>query len=67
MTRNQKGELAMNTKERTEICKQYFDKLLYTKEPKELSQTGNKETNEAEVEELTIEDVKKKGNGNFKK
>jgi len=28
--RNKKGEMAMNTKEITEIWKQYFDKLLNT-------------------------------------
>ena len=26
MIRNKKGKLAMNTKERAEICKEYFDK-----------------------------------------
>jgi len=30
--RNKKGELAMNTKERAEIRKEYFDKLLNTEE-----------------------------------
>jgi len=49
-----------NTKEN--ILK-YFDKLLNTEE---LSQRGNRDINEVEVEELTIEDVKKKGNGNLK-
>jgi len=34
--RNKKGELAMNTKEKTEIWKEYFDKLLNTEEPREL-------------------------------
>jgi len=33
MIRNKQGELAMNTKERTEIWKEYFDKLLNTEEP----------------------------------
>ena len=47
----------MNNKERVEIWKEYFDKLLNT-EPKELIEIGNREINEAEVEELTIEDVK---------
>ena len=54
--RNKKGELAMNTKERAETWKEYFDKLLNTEEPKELIKIGNREINE--VEELTIEDVK---------
>jgi hypothetical protein len=36
MFRNKKGELAMNTKEKAEIWKEYFDKLLNTEEPKEL-------------------------------
>ena len=50
----------MNAKERAEIWKEYFDKLLNTEEPKESSKKGNKETGEVEVEaeELTIEDVK---------
>jgi hypothetical protein len=39
MIRNKKGELAMNTEEKAEIRKDYFDKLLNT-EQKEL----NKET-----------------------
>jgi hypothetical protein len=30
----------MNTKERAEIWKEYFDKLLYTGEPKELIKIG---------------------------
>jgi len=34
--RNEKEELAMNTKEKAEIWKEYFDKLLNTEEPKEL-------------------------------
>jgi len=33
--RNKKGELAMNTKERAEIWKEYFDKLINTEEPEE--------------------------------
>ena len=49
----------MNTKERAERWKLYFDKLLDTEEPKELIKIGNRETNEVEAEELTIEDVKK--------
>jgi hypothetical protein len=36
MIRNKKGELAMNKKERAEIWKEYFDKLLNTEETKEL-------------------------------
>jgi hypothetical protein len=47
----------MNTKEKAEIWKEYFDKLLNTEEPRELIKKGNKEI--SEVEELTIEDVKK--------
>jgi len=47
----------MNTKQRAEIWKEYFDKLLYTEEPKEWIKIGNREINECEVEELTIEDV----------
>jgi len=46
----------MNTKEREEIWKEYFDKLLNAEEPKELIKKGDREINE--VEELTIEDVK---------
>ena len=57
--RNKKGELAMNTKEKAEIWIEYFDKLLNTEEPRELIKKGNKEISEVEVEELTIEDVKK--------
>jgi len=51
----------MNTKEKAEIWKEYFDKLLNTKEPRELIKKGNKEISEVEVEveELTIEDVKR--------
>ena len=66
MTRYKKGELAMKTKETAEIWKEYFDKLLNTEEPKELIKTGQREINEVEVEELTIEDVKK-GNKKLKK
>jgi len=59
--RNKKGELAMNTKEKAEIWKEYFDKILNTEETRELIKKGNKEISEVEVEidELTIEDVKK--------
>jgi PHP family Zn ribbon phosphoesterase len=51
--------MAMNTKERAEIWNEYFEKLLNTEEPKELLKIGNREFNGADVEELTIEDVKK--------
>ena len=57
--RNKKGELAMNTKQKAEIWKDHFDKLLNTEEPRELIKKGNNEIGEVEVEELTIEDVKK--------
>jgi len=59
--RNGKGELAMNTNEKAEIWKEYFDKLLNTEEPRKLIKKGNKEISEfeVEVEELIIEDVKK--------
>ena len=59
MNRNKKGELGMTTKERAEIQKEYFDKLLYTEGPKELIKIGNREINELEVEELSREDIKK--------
>jgi hypothetical protein len=49
----------VNTKEKAEIWKEYFDKLLNTEEPRELIKKGHKEISEVEVEELTIEDVKK--------
>ena len=50
----------MNTKEKAEIWKEYFDKLLNKEEPRELIKRGNKEISivEVEAEELTIEDVK---------
>jgi hypothetical protein len=50
----------MNTKEKAEIRKKYFDKLLNTEEPWELINGGNKQISEfeAEVEELTA-DIKK--------
>jgi hypothetical protein len=51
-------ELIKNTKKKTEIWKEYIDKLPITEEPKELVKIGNREINEVEVE-LTIEDVKK--------
>ena len=47
----------MNTKERAEIWKEYFDKLLNAEEPKELIKVGNREINEVEAGELAIEDV----------
>jgi len=49
----------VNTKEKAEIWKEYFDKLLNTEEPRELIKKGNTETGIVEVEELTTEDVKK--------
>jgi len=51
----------MNTKEKAEIWKEYFDRLLNTEESRELIKKGNKEISkvEVEVEDLTIEDVKK--------
>ena len=49
----------MNTKERTEIWKKYFDKLLNTEEPVELIEIGERESDEVEVEEPAIEDIKK--------
>jgi len=51
----------MNTKEKAEIWKEYFGKLLNTEEPRELIKKGNKEISkvEVEVEELTIAEVKK--------
>ena len=66
MIRSKKGELAMNTKERAEIWKEYFDKLPNTEEQMELIEIGNRESNEVEGEEPIIEDVKK-GNEKFKK
>ena len=47
------------TKSRTgnEYWKEYFDKLLHTEEQMELIKIGNRDINECEVEELTIEDV----------
>jgi len=50
----------MNTKEKAEIWKEYFDKLVNTEEPRELIKKGNKEISEVEDEvEFTTEDVKK--------
>jgi len=46
----------MNTREKTEIWKEYFDKFPNTEEKLELIKIGNKEISEVEVEELTIED-----------
>jgi hypothetical protein len=59
--RNKKGELTMNTKEKAEIQKDYYDKLLNTEKPRELIKKGNKEIGKTEVEaeELTTKDVKK--------
>ena len=39
--------------------KEYFDKLLNIEGPTEVIKKGNKEISKDEVEELTIEDVKK--------
>jgi len=39
--RNKKGELVMNTKEKAEIRKEYFDKSLNAEEPRELIKKGN--------------------------
>jgi len=55
----------MNTTERTEIWREYFDKLLYTEESKEFIEIRDSEINEYEVEELIQEDVKK-GNEKLK-
>jgi hypothetical protein len=59
-TRN-KRELAMKTKEKAEIWKEYFDKLLNTEETRKLIKNGNKTSSkvEVEVEEPTIEGVEK--------
>jgi len=58
MIRNKKCELTMNTKEKAEIWKEYFDKLPNTEELKELIKVGNRAINEVEAGELTVEDVK---------
>jgi len=55
----------MNTKEKGEIWREYFDKLLNTEERRELIKKGNKEIGDVEVEKLTTEDVKK-GNKKLK-
>jgi hypothetical protein len=49
----------MNTKEKAEIWKEYFYKLLNTGDPKEWIKTGNKEISEVKVEDITKEGVKK--------
>jgi Glu-tRNA(Gln) amidotransferase subunit E-like FAD-binding protein len=54
--RNKKRELAMNTMEKAEIWKEYFDQLLNTEELRGIKKE-NKEIDEVEVEELTTEDV----------
>ena len=59
MIRNKNGEMAMNTKDTAEIWKECFDKLLNIDEPMELIKIGNRESSAVEVEEPTIEDVKK--------
>ena len=56
--RNKKGELAMNTREKADIRKEYFEKFLNTEEPRELIKKGNKEISKLEVEELTKEDYR---------
>jgi len=56
--RNKKGELAMNTREKADIWKEYFDKFLNTEEPRELIKKGNKKISKLEVEELTKEDYR---------
>jgi len=56
--RNKKGELAINTREKAEIWKEYFDKFLNTEEQRELFKKGNKEISKLEVEELTKEDYR---------
>ena len=58
MIRNKNGKLAMNTEERAQIRKEYFDKLVNFEEPMELIKTRNREINEVEVEEPNIENVK---------
>jgi hypothetical protein len=35
----------MNTEERVELLKEYFNKLVYTDEPKELIKIGRREIN----------------------
>jgi hypothetical protein len=57
--RNKKRKLAMNKQEKAETWKEHFDKLLNTEDPKEQIKAGNKEISEVEVEEITIDDVKK--------
>jgi hypothetical protein len=59
MIRNKNGELAMNTRHRAEIRKEYFDKLLNDDEPMELTKIRNRESSAVEVDEPTIEDIKK--------
>jgi hypothetical protein len=50
----------MKKNEKAEIWgKKHFDKLLNTKDPKELIKTGNKEISEVEVEEITIDNIEK--------
>ena len=56
--RNKKGKLAMNTREKTYIWREYFHKFLNTEEPRKLIKKGNKEISEAEVQKLTIEDYR---------
>ena len=56
--RNKKGKLAMNTREKADVWKEYFDKFLNTEEPRELIKKGNKEISIAEVQKLAIEDYR---------
>ena len=48
----------MNTREKADTWKEYFDKFLNTEEPRELIKKGNKEISKLEVEELTKEDYR---------
>ena len=49
----------MNTKERAEIWKEYFNKLLNNEETMELIKIRNRESSAVEIEESTTEDIKK--------
>ena len=48
----------MNTREKADTWKEYFDIFLNTEEPKELIKKGNKEISKLEVEELTMENYR---------
>ena len=54
----EKRKLAMKKWQKAEIQKEYFDKFLNTKEPRELIKKGKKEISKLEVEELTKEDYR---------